>query len=126
LWIGINEGEWGIISRTGAPSMPHKLTWTEWQPNDGTVTPFRGYRPEVEKPEIAEFRRGHDDGFLFDFTAYEGRAAGADANKSFPAIGPNWGADYNSVWAISALALGIALLFGARFVRHRAPADIQA
>jgi hypothetical protein len=117
VYLGINDGEWGRISRTGFFSAHEELQWTDWQPNDGSVTPFTGFQPEVEKPEIAQFRRGDVHGFLFNFTVYEGRGANSGNNAIFPALGPHWGASYNSVWAIPAITLGIALLFVSRYVR---------
>ncbi|QIF00813.1 hypothetical protein [Roseimicrobium sp. ORNL1] len=117
VYQGINDGEWGRISHTGRFSAHEELQWTDWQENDGSITPFSGFQPEVEKPKFAQFRRGDVHGFLFNFTVYEGRGVNSESNATFPALGPHWGASYNSIWAIPAIALGIAGIFASRYVR---------
>jgi hypothetical protein len=117
LTIGINDGEWSHLSKTGSFSRPDLLTWESWQPNNGSITPFRGYQPDRPKPAIPEFRRGRARGFLFDFTVYEGRAGTRDGSVVIPAIGPGWGASYHRIWAGLAFAIGAALLVASWFVR---------
>src|SRR4051812_40957197 len=70
---GINDGEWRNITETGLPSVPDQLTWSSWQPNNGTVYPFSTYQPEQRPDSLPEFRIGHAKGFLFDFIFYQGR-----------------------------------------------------
>ena len=102
--IGINDAEWGKISKNGSPSKPELFIWTAWQKNDGSIYSFS----REQKLEVTDFRVGQAHTSLFTFTAYEGRNIRAD---HFPALGPHWGASYNYTWTICALLLGTFLLF---------------
>lgn len=120
LCIGINDGEWGRIQRTGAPSMPEKLRWEPWQPYDQSIRAFSSYQPEQEKPEVFQYRKGEVHGWLYDFAAYEGKAVSADGDKVFPAIGPGWGARFHSIRVLFVLIIpGIGMLIASRFFRYR-------
>jgi hypothetical protein len=104
LTIGANDGEWGHISRTGSISHPELFTWTDWKKNDGTIDSF----PTGKRCDATEFRIGHAHNLFFSFTAYEGRN---ETIRSFPALGPHWGASYNYSWAIYAFSAGTILIF---------------
>jgi hypothetical protein len=117
--IGINDGEWGHLSRTGSFSTPDALQWGAWQANDGSITAFYGYQPELEKPEFPQYRRGEAHGWLFDFVVYEGKASNVDGNRVFPAIGPGWGTQFHSIRVVSAFFLGIGMMIASRFFRSR-------
>lgn len=124
LCIGITDGEWGHLSRTGSFSAPDKLQWGAWQPSDDSITPFRGYQPDVEKPQFTQYRKGGAHGLLFDFVVYEGKAATADGDKVYPATGPAWGIRFHRMRVISAFFLGIGMIIASRFFRPRKNAAI--
>jgi hypothetical protein len=117
--IGINDGEWGIISKTGLPSHPELLTWSAWRANDGSVQPFSHFRPLEQPKSLPEYRVGYDRSFLFDFTFYQGRYEHDGMTELFPAIRSGWGATYRPIWAILAFVLSM-LSFVARW-RFTAP-----
>ncbi|WP_206026302.1 hypothetical protein [Roseimicrobium sp. ORNL1] len=108
-------------------STPGAFQWSDWQPNDGSVTHFEfgteGHE-QREKLAITEFRRGRTHGVLFDFVAYEGRSIEGAASITFPAYGPDWGAHYNRIWAVSAFALGIILIFVSKLFKSPGNGDV--
>lgn len=108
-------------------STPGAFEWSDWRANDGSVTHFGFPTQEHEqrqKLDITEYRRGRAHAFLFDFIAYEGRSAEASTVAPFPVLGPDWGAHYNGIWAISALVLGIGLIFVSRYFKPRGNGDL--
>jgi len=117
--IGINDGEWSIIAKSGSFSTPSALMWTKWRPNDGSVSSFRHFRPEEEPRDIIEFRTGRAHGFLFDFTFYEGKFHRGDAVMTVPALGPGWGASYHYEWMFGAFAIGMVLVISHFVLRRR-------
>jgi hypothetical protein len=123
-----NFSESNYVRDHYAYSTPGAFEWSAWQPNDGSVTHI--YRLAVEHQRrqeglaITEFRRGVAHGFLFDFIAYEGRSTDDNTKGVFPAMGPDWGAQYNFIWAFSALLLGIVSIFASRFFKPRGNGDL--
>ncbi len=116
--IGINDAEWGHISRTGLPSAPDKLLWSPWQHNDGSVSPFSSFQPEQRPDSLPEFRVGRGQTMFFDYVIYQGRFVRGGVAHEFPALGPASGAVYHPLWACLTIAAGLFCLFAARFVRH--------
>ncbi len=121
LGQGINDSEWRNISKTGLPSVPGKLSWSAWRPNDGSIRPFSSFQTEQRPEALPEFRVGHARGFLFDFVFYQGRFLEDGDLEVFPALGPGWGARYRSIWACLAFALGCCLLLASRLMRRPSP-----
>ena len=106
LAIGINDGEWGRISKKGVFSGASELVWSPWQanPNEDSIEPFEGFRTKRVQV-LPEVRSGYAKGLLFDFKVYEGRTIPGDATSTVPAIGPGWGAHYHGEWAVGSLAV---------------------
>ena len=119
LKIGINDAEWGRIAETGVASAPEKFSWSDWQPNDGSVTRFQSFRSAEEFGPITKYRIGHAHGFLFDFTAYEGQCALSNNILTVPAIGPHWGASYHRQWMLVAFVVGAILIISSIFLPRR-------
>ena len=122
LTTGINDSEWGHLSKTGGISTPEKLIWSEWRPNDGSVTIFRQYHPQEEFGPVTNFRVSHTHGILFDFTAYEAQCLQSNHVVTVPAHGPNWGASYRREWMFMAFGIGAILIVSSVFVRRHSPA----
>lgn len=122
-----NFSERNYIRDNHAYSTPTAFQWSDWKPNDGSVTHF-GFVTEGheqrEKLAITEFRHGRAHGVLFDFVAYEGRNIDWNGGAAFPAYGPDWGAHYNSTWSISAFVIGIILIFVSRFFKSPGNGDV--
>ena len=114
---GINDAEWGRIEETGKVSYSDLIVWTDWQTDQGSVTPqFPGVQNELPEQGILEFRKGEGRGMLFDFTVYECRKTNGSETKIVPAIGPGWGASYHGIWSFLALSLGAILLLLVFFI----------
>jgi hypothetical protein len=104
--VGINDAEWGNITRTGYISRPTKVIWSDWQPGNGTVTRLRQYRPEEEFEPVTKVRTGRARGVIFDFTVYEGQCLRSNSIVTFPATGPNWGASFHREWIFAVVGAG--------------------
>jgi hypothetical protein len=109
---GVNDGEWGHISRTGLPSSPEKFIWSDWQKNEGGIEPFDGFKPLHQPASLTEFRIGTAHNIYIEFTAYQGRFVQNGNWETFPAIGPNWGARYKPLFLTHIIfGFGVSLLF---------------
>jgi hypothetical protein len=114
LKIGATDAEYGNILRTGSPSRPAEFQWSEWRINDGSVTPFPGQASPTAR--LSQFRVGHAQGSLFDFTAYEGRSASDDSSPAIAALGPAWGVSYRGIWLVP-ISIGVVIILAGIFVR---------
>jgi hypothetical protein len=116
LVLGVNDAEWEHLETTGNISDSNLVVWSNWQPDQGLVSPqFPGPQYILPDQGILEFRKGTGTGMLFDFTVYECRKTSGNTTKIVPAIGPGWGASYHGIWSFLALTIG-TILFSVGFL----------
>lgn len=115
---GFNDAELRRISKTGSPSNPEKLVWSEWRPNDGSIIPLSSFHPREQPPSLPEFRVGRCKLLFFDFTFYQGRYERDGVKYEFPAFGRRWGVSCQWIWAWVALVAGTCFLVTIRLAKR--------
>ena len=121
LRIAVADAEWSRMANTGTPSHPEKFTWSEWRPNDGSVTLMPSEvnekillnLPSGASDLVTEYRVGTAKVFLWDYKVCQGRFGHEDSAKILGANRPGLGVE---VHAIAYLLYGLAIALGAVLV----------
>jgi len=121
LRFAVVDAEWSRIATTGTPSHPEKFTWSEWQPNDGSVNlmssevNFEILRnlPSGASQSVTEYRVGTAKGIFWDYKVCQGRYGHDDSAKILGAHRPDLGVE---VHAITYVLFGLTIALGAVLV----------
>lgn len=109
LPIGINDAEWGHISRTGLPSDSGAgLFWSEWHTNGiEEITPFPTQTNVAPDHPVSAYRIGKGENQFLAFGFYQATCILDDGREVIvPAYGPQSWTRMKWRWPLSVLALG--------------------
>lgn len=106
--IGIRDNRWSTVSSTGMPVDMKGFEWTDWQPNNGQIIAYAGYKPGLGQKNrpIEEYRVAKANDMFFDFTFYQGRYTSDMSTRVVPAMGPFWGTHYQKSWVYILSSIG--------------------
>jgi len=112
LPIGINDAEWGHISRTGLPSGGGAgLSWTAWQTSElDKITLFSVQTNVPLDHPISAYRFGKGENQFLTFGFYEAKCILDDGREVIvPALGRESWTRMKWHWPLAVLALGVGI-----------------